>query len=62
MVEIINIFVQKDYLKQRMLQAENDVKNVCWYCKSCERCRKDVLLWNVYKDRFRVETLKNLYL
>ena len=51
MVEIINIFVQKDYLKQRMLQTENDVKNVCWYCKSCERCRK----FYAIKDKLKKE-------
>ena len=52
MVEIINIFVQKDYLKQRvLLQAENDVQNVCWYCKSCERRKR----FYAIKDKLKKE-------
>ena len=39
-MELIKIFVRRDYLKNKVLKAENDVRNVCYYCKSCEKCEK----------------------
>ena len=35
MMEISNILVRRDYLKNKQLMAENDVRNVYFYWKLC---------------------------
>ena len=74
-MQIMNLFVRRDYLENKVVRAENDVRNVCYCCKFCGKCEKlyalkselkkkgfnsfnkNVLFWNVYKDRFRIEQL-----
>ena len=45
------IFVQRDYLKNKVLKVENDVMNVCYYCNSCKRCEKFQSLRNELKKK-----------
>ena len=45
-----NIFVRRDYLKNKVLKVENDVMNVC-YCNSCKSCEKFHSLRNELKNK-----------
>ena len=39
-MKLINMFVRRDYLKNKVLKTENDVRNVCYYCKYGDKCEK----------------------
>ena len=44
-----NVFVRRDFLKNKVLKAENDVRSVCYYCKSCESVKKFYAIRNELK-------------
>ena len=46
-----NIFVRRDYLKNKVLKVENDVMNVCYYCNYCKRSEKFYSLGNELKKK-----------
>ena len=37
---LVNQFLQRDCLRGIAMRAENDVKNMCWYFKLCEKCER----------------------
>ena len=37
-------------MKNKVLKAENDVRNVCYYCKHCDNCVK---LYAIRKEKKR---------
>ena len=46
-----NIFLQRDYLKNKVFKVENDVMNFCYYCNYCKRCEKFYPLGNELKKK-----------
>ena len=46
-----NTFVRRDYLKNKVLKAENGVRNACYYCKSCEKREKYYAIRNELKKK-----------
>ena len=54
MMEISNILVRRDYLKNKQLMAENDVRNVYFYWKLCVACETFYAIRNeLTKKRFQ---------
>ena len=50
-MELINIFVRKDFWKNKALMAENDVKDVWYYCKYCGYCEIFYAIRNELKKK-----------
>ena len=46
-----NMFVRRDYLKNKVLKAESDVSNVCYYCKICKAREKFYSIRNELKKK-----------
>ena len=48
---IENMFVRRDCLKNKVLKAESDVRNVCYYCKICKARKKVYSISNELKKK-----------
>ena len=46
-----NTFARRKYLKNKVLKTEIDVRNVWYYCKSCENCEKFYAIRNELKKK-----------
>ena len=48
---LLNQFLQRDFLREIAIKAENYVKNVCWYCKLCEKHKRFYSVRNELKKK-----------